>query len=207
MVDAELQVVGNEEEVTEDVVVGLTLEELTEKITELETQLNEERLNFSTKKYPLVFGKMDIPQEKYGNYNDIQAFINSVYNFIQKDLVWKGEEFLMIEGLFKEVSQLKNDYKKSKGGELVMLSAMSIETFLRLSLGTTGKGVAEAHKRIYILKPFHNAQSFITEAYDSLERKSKQLTDLYVQRHQLENNINPYEPTEIPEEVEQQLNS
>jgi len=207
MVDSELQVVSNEDGVTEDFTVGLTLDEVNQQITELETQLNEDRTNFSTKKYPLVFGRVDIPQEKYGNYNDIQAFLNSVYTFIQKDLVWKGEEFLLIEGLFNEVSQLKSQYKKQNGDGGVLLSAMSIETFIRLSLGTTGKGISDAHKRIYLLKPFHNAQSFITEEYDSLETKSKQLTELYVQKHQLENNINPYEPTEIPEEVEQQLNS
>ncbi len=207
MVDTELPVVSNEEEVTEEVVVGLTLDEINQKITELEEHLNESRVNFTTKKYPLVFGKEDVPQDKYGNYNDIQAFINSVYNFIQKDLVWKGEEFLLIEGLFREVGELKTQYKKSNTNGLVLLSAMSIETFIRLSIGTTGKGIAEAHKRIYLLKPFHNAQSFITYEYDELEKKSKQLTELYVQKHQLENNINPYEPTEIPTEVEQQLNS
>lgn len=205
MVNTELPTVSNEDSVTEEFSVGLTLDEVNEQIVKLEEELNDMRLNFSSKKYPLVFSQPDIPQESYGNYNDVQAFLNSVYTFIQKDMSWKGEEFLLIDGLFKEITELKSQYKKFNTGGLVLVSALSIETFLRLSIGTVGKGIAEAHKRMYILKPFHNAQRFITEEYDEMERKSKQLTELYVQKHQLENDINPYEPTELPQEVQAEI--
>jgi hypothetical protein len=180
-----IEVAQEETNVTNDVLEGETFSELDNRISELSKRFEEGQIELYSKKYPLAFSKEGVPQEKYGDYSNITTYLNALRTFIQKDIEWGGQDFLILQSLYQEIVEVSEDVKKNKSKE-VRLSSRALNIFYTLTMSTRGKGIADANRREYLLKPFNNALSVYEEEYLKLKDIETELMDLYVQKTQSE---------------------
>ena len=150
------------------------LDNLKKQAEELSDKISEARSDLSTRKYSLVYKSKTSP----GNfdesiYADRKGYINDLKKFLEFDVEFTNMDFIPIIGLNELLDDIIENFDEV-GDEF---DYTQLETMYSLIYQTKGKGLEEAKRREFILRPINNTYHL----YQDSVMEIKEMSDEYTQ--------------------------